>query len=53
MNTRRRLTAMGVVAVLTASAAALAIPSPVQAANSLSMLGGDVGGRARPRARGG
>ena len=42
MNTRRRITAMGAVAVLTASAVALAIPSPVQAANSLSMLGGDV-----------
>ena len=33
---------MGVAAVLAASAVALAVPSPVQAANSLSMLGGDV-----------
>lgn len=42
MNTRKRLTAMGIAALLTASAAAVAVPSPVQAANSLSMLGGDV-----------
>ncbi|WP_200940530.1 glycosyl hydrolase 53 family protein [Cellulomonas sp. Leaf334] len=42
MNTRKRLTAMGIAALLTATAAAVAVPSPVQAANSLSMLGGDV-----------
>ncbi|MDQ0372660.1 glycoside hydrolase family 53 protein [Cellulomonas humilata] len=40
MNTRRRITAMGIATVLTA--VALAVPSPVQAANSLSMLGGDL-----------
>ena len=42
MNTRRRTTTTGIAALLTAAAVALSVPSPVQAANSMTMLGADV-----------